>query len=147
MNVKRIVLLDEQRKDRLLSSLLWGGVAAAGQFTMLFLSVIGRIHVRFENEAPVFFVDPRGPIALTKDAALTAVWAMTLTYGLLIAAAAYFRPYPSKRAWLVIAVVGVAISVVAAMAEPFWGLVVVANLVGLFVALRSPARGAKGFEQ
>ena len=58
------------RRENLLVSLLWAGVAAVGEFTMLFLSIIGRIHVTFANQAPVFAVDPRGPIVLTKDTAL-----------------------------------------------------------------------------
>ena len=92
-------------KDQALASVLWGAVAAAGQFTMLFLTVIGRIHVRFANEAPVFSVDPRGPISLTKDTALGSVWIMTIAYGLLVTTLVYFRPRLRRGVWFTLAIV------------------------------------------
>lgn len=128
------------KRDLLLTSLLWGGVAAVGQYTMLFLTVIRRIHVRFENDAPVFFVDPRGPIPLTKDSALSSVWVMTVAYGLLVALLVYFRPHPSRGAWIAIGVLAVALSVAAALAEPLWGLIVVADFAALYPVLATKAR-------
>ena len=127
-------LMTESTKDRVLKSLLWGGVAAAGQYTMLFLSIVRRIHVRFEG-APIFWVDPSGPIALTKDSALTSVWVMTVAYGLLAVAIACRRPRPTRRAWTGIAMLTLALAVIAALAEPLWGLVVVADLFFLAPAL------------
>ena len=59
--------MNPRKRERLLTSLLWGGVAAAGQYTMLFLTIMQRIHVRFPASMPEFYVDPRGPIRLTKD--------------------------------------------------------------------------------
>jgi len=124
-------------KDQAWVSVLWGAVAAAGQFTMLFLTVIGRIHVHFANEAPVFSVDPRGPIALTKDTALTSVWIMTIAYGLLVTTLVYFRPRLSRRARFTLAVVAVGLAVLAAMAEAWWGLIVLADFGVLYPVLRS----------
>jgi len=115
------------QKDKILTSLLWGAVAAAGEYTMLFLTIIRRIHVRFEQDAPVFYVDPRGPISLTKDTALSSVWVMTIAYGLLVTLVAYFRPQPSRRAWVAIGVLAVALSAFAALAEPLWGLILLAD--------------------
>lgn len=122
-------------KDRLLTSLLWGAVAAVGQHTMLFLSIIRRIHVRFENEAPVFFVDPQGPITLTKDTALFSVWVMTIAYGLLVALLVYFRPRPSRGAWVVMGVLALTLSTIAALAEYLWGLIILASFVALYPIL------------
>jgi hypothetical protein len=128
------------KRDQLLTSLLWGGVAAVGQYTMLFLTIIRRIHVRFENDAPVFYVDPRGPIPLTKDSALSSVWVMTVAYGLLVALLVYFRPHPSRDARIAIGVLAVALSVVAALAEPLWGLIVLADFAALYPVLATNAR-------
>jgi hypothetical protein len=128
------------KRDQLLTSLLWGCVAAVGQYTMLFLTIIQRIHVRFENDAPVFYVDPRGPIPLTKDSALSSVWVMTVAYGLLVALLVYFRPHPSRGAWIAIGVLTVALSVVAALAEPLWGLIVLAGFAALYPVLATNAR-------
>jgi hypothetical protein len=130
--VKQVIKWD---KDKALASVLWGAVAAAGQFTMLFLTVIGRIHVHFANEAPVFSVDPRGPIRLTKDTALSSVWAMTVAYGLLVVALAYLRPRLSRRLSLAVAMVAVGLAAVAALAEPWWGVIVLADFVALYPVL------------
>ena len=127
-------------KDQVLASVLWGAVAAAGQFTMLFLTVIGRIHVRFANEAPVFSVDPRGPISLTKDTALGSVWVMTIAYGLLVTTLVYFRPHLSRGMWLTLAIVAAGLAVIAALAEPWWGLIVLADFVALYPVLRTRAQ-------
>lgn len=134
---ERVKQVIKWHKDQALASVLWGAVAAAGQFTMLFLSVIGRIHVRFANEAPVFSVDPRGPIRLTKDTALASVWAMTIAYGLLVIALVYLRPRLSRGLWFTVTIVTVALAVVAALAEPWWGLIILADLVALYPALRA----------
>jgi hypothetical protein len=136
--VKQVIKWD---KDKALAGVLWGAVAAAGQFTMLFLTVIGRIHVHFANEAPVFSVDPRGPIRLTKDIALASVWALTVAYGLLVVALVYLRPRLSKRVWLAVAVVAVVLAAVAALAEPWWGLIVLADFVALYPALGARTSG------
>jgi len=128
--------------DRLLTSLLWAGVAAVGQYTMLFLTIIQRIHVRFVNDAPVFYVDPRGPISLTKDSALSSVWVMTVAYGLLVALLVYFRPQPNRGAWIAIGVLTVALSAIAALAEPLWGLIVLADFAVLYPVLAT-GRGTK----
>ncbi len=129
----------KRHKDQALASVLWGAVAAVGQFTMLFLTIIGRIHVRFANEAPVFSVDPRGPIRLTKDTALASVWAMTIAYGLLVIALVYLRPRLSRRLWFTVAIAVVALAVVASLAEPWWGLIVLTDSVALYLALRARA--------
>lgn len=136
---ERVKPVIKWRKDQALASVLWGAVAAAGQFTMLFLSIIGRIHVHFANEAPVFSVDPRGPITLTKDTALAGVWTMTVAYGLLVMALVYFRPRLSRSRWLPLAVVAVALAVIAALAEPWWGLIVLVDFVALYPVLRTGA--------
>ena len=115
------------RKDRVLTSLLWGAVAAVGQYTMLFLIIIRRIHVRFENEAPIFYVDPRGPITLTKDSALASVWVMTVIYGLLVALLVYARPRPSRGTSLGLGALALTLSAITALAEPLWGLIVLAD--------------------
>jgi hypothetical protein len=98
---------------------------------MLFLTIIGRIHVRFANEAPVFSVDPRGPIRLTKDTALASVWAMTIAYGLLVIALVYLRPHLGRRLRFAAAIAAVALAAVAALAEPWWGLIVLADFIAL----------------
>ena len=125
----------EEQRDRVLSSLLWGGLAAAGQHTMLFLSVVGRIHVRFEHEAPQFYVDPRGPIALSKDAALRAVWLMTAVYGLVVVLLVYFSPRVRGKSWVPIGLLTAVLAIVAALAEPLWGLVVLADAAALYPLL------------
>jgi hypothetical protein len=119
--------MDKGKRDRVLTSVLWGAVAAMGQFTMLFLTIIRRIHVRFENEAPVFFVDPRGPITLTKNSALTTVWIGTVLFGLLVAVLLYSRPRPTRAVWIALAGVAAVLVLLAAMAEPLWGLIVALN--------------------
>lgn len=128
-------LMTKGRTDQLLTSLLWGGVAAVGQYTMLFLTIIQRIHVRFVEGAPAFFVDPRGPIALTKGSALSAVWVMTVAFGLLVALLVYFKPRPSRRLWLSVAAVAALLSALAALAEPLWGLIVWADFAALYAVL------------
>jgi hypothetical protein len=123
------------KRDRALTSLLWGGVAAVGQYTMLFMTIIQRIHVRFVNDAPVFYVDPRGPVPLTKNSALSSVWFMTVAYGLLVGLLVYFRPHASRGAWMTIGVLAVTLSAIAALAEPLWGLIVLADFVALYPVL------------
>ena len=123
------------KRDKALTSLLWGAVAAVGQYTMLFLTIIRRIHVRFEDDAPAFYVDRRGPIALTKNSALSSVWVMTVTYGLLIALLAYFRPRLSRGAWFAAGAAAVVFSAIAALAEPLWGLIVLADFAALYPLL------------
>jgi hypothetical protein len=127
--------MTERTRDRLLTSLLWGGVAAAGQYTMLFLTIIRRIHVRFENEAPVFYVDPRGPIRLTKTMALSTVWVLALVYGLVVALLVYLRPRLNRRTWIATGFVAVGLCALAALAEPLWALVVLADCVALYPVL------------
>jgi len=134
-SAERVKQVMKWNRDQALASVLWGAVAAAGEFTMLFLTIIGRIHVAFANEAPVFSVDPRGPIVLTKDAALTGVWVLTIAYGLLVMILVYFRPRLSRRMWLTVALAAVALAVLAALAEPWWGLVILADFAALYLAL------------
>lgn len=134
---KRVRQVTKWRTDQALASVLWGAVAAVGQFSMLFLSIIGRIHVGFSNEAPVFSVDPRGPVHLTKDSALASVWAMTLAYALLVMAVVYLRPSPSKRQCFALSLLAAALAAVVALAEPWWGLIVLADLVALYPVLRA----------
>lgn len=131
-------------KDQLLTSVLWGAVAAVGQYTMLFLSIIRRIHVRFEHEAPVFFVDPQGPLTLTKDTALSSVWVITVTYGLLVALLVYFRPRPSRSAWVVIGMLALALSIIAALAEYLWGLIILASAIALYPILARREEASQG---
>ncbi len=128
--------MTESMQDRVFKSLLWGGVAAVGQYTMLFLSIVRRIHVRFEG-IPIFWVDPSGPIALTKDSALTSLWAMTVAYGLLVVAIVYLRPRLRRRGWMGSALLALALAVVAALAEPLWGVVVAADFMFLIPLLSS----------
>ncbi len=106
---------------------------------MLFLSVVGRIHVEFASGAPVFWMVPRGPVHLTKDSALTTVWVLTLLYGLLVFVLAYRRPNPDERVWAVTRVVGVIFAVALALAEPLWGLVGFADVVGMEILRRLAA--------
>ncbi len=127
--------MDEHKRDRALASVLWGTVAGLGEFTMLFLTIIRRIHVRFENEAPVFFVDPSGPIALTKNSALWVAWSGTVLYGLLVTLALYFRPRPTRVAWITLTIAAVGLVVLAALAEPLWGLIVALDLALLFAII------------
>jgi len=128
--------MDVSRKDNLLASLLWAGVAAAGEFTMLFLSIIRRIHVTFANQAPVFAVDPRGPIVLTKDAALTAVWGLTIAYAVIVGVMTYLGPRRVRPVRVgVIACFAIG-SVIAALAEPLWGLALLASLAALYPLLK-----------
>ncbi len=131
-------------KDRLLTSLLWGAVAAVGQYTMLFLSIIRRIHVRFEHEAPVFFMDPQGPITLTKDSALSSVWVMTVIYGVLVALLVYFRPRPSRSACVVMGVLALSSSIIAALADYWWGLIVLASAIALYPILAQRGETGRG---
>ena len=124
------------RRENLLASLLWGGVAAVGEFTMLFLSIIGRIHVSFANQAPVFAVDPRGPIVLTKDTALATVWGLSILYAVIVAVLTYLGPRRA-RSFRAPLIVGFLISsVVAALAEPLWGLALLASLAALYPLLK-----------
>jgi hypothetical protein len=133
--------MDKVRRDTALASLLWGAVAAVGEYTMLFLTIIQRIHVRFENEAPVFFVDPRGPIILTKDVALSTVWAVTVAYGILVTTVFYLRPRPRRAARVVLALAAIVLAAVAALAEPLWGLIVLADFLVLYPLLRAGEHG------
>jgi hypothetical protein len=134
--------MDEVKRDRILSSLLWGSVAAAGEHTMLFLSIIPRIHVRFEGQ-PVFWVDPRGPIALTKDAALSVAWLASLCFGLVVAAVGYWRPRPRRPGRTAVAACMVALSLVASLAEPLWGLAAVVDGMILLAMLGPGLPGPK----
>ncbi len=127
------------RKETLLTSLLWGGVAAVGQFTMLFLSIIGRIHVTFVDEAPVFSVDPRGPIVLTKDSALAAVWALSITYSIAVAVMVYVGHIRTRNARALIVISFLIVALCAGLAEPLWGLALLASLGALYPLLRRPA--------
>jgi hypothetical protein len=102
---------------------------------MLFLTIIQRIHVRFENEAPVFYVDARGPIRLTKNTALSTVWALTLVYGLVVALLVYLRPSLNRRGWIATGFVVAGLCVLAALAEPLWAVVILADYVALYPVL------------
>ena len=123
--------MTKEQRDRLLTSLLWGGVGAVGEYTMLFLAIIGRIHVRFVSDSPVFYIDPRGPIPLTKDTALSSVWIMTVLYGLLVTLVAFVRPRLARTSWVAVGSLVLMLSVIAALAEPLWGVIVVADFVAL----------------
>ncbi len=127
--------MTERTRDRLLTGLLWGGVAAAGQYTMLFLTIIQRIHVRFENETPVFYVDSRGPIRLTKSTALSTVWVLTLVYGLIVALLVYLRPRLNRRTRIAGAFIAAGLCALAALAEPLWALVILADVAALYPVL------------
>jgi hypothetical protein len=127
--------MTEREKERLWTSLLWGTVAGAGQYTGLFLTIIQRIHVRFENEAPVFYVDPRGPILLTKSMALSIVWLMTVGYGIIVTLLVYFRPSLNRNRRAVIGFMALLLAAVAALAEPLWGLIVLADFAILYPIL------------
>jgi hypothetical protein len=133
-----MIPMTNSQKDRVLTSLLWGAVAAIGQYTMLFLSIIRRIHVHFEHEAPVFSVDPQGVIPLTKDTALSSVWMMTIAYGLLVTLLVYFRPQPSRSAWILMGALAVTLSVIAALAEYLWGVIILASFIALYPVLAHP---------
>jgi hypothetical protein len=122
-------------RDKLLSSLLWAAVAVCGQYTALFFTVIGRIHVSFVNSAPAFTVDPRGSIVLTKDMALQAVWALTVVFGLVVFWVVYRRPRPTLRAWRASGALGLGLAVVAGLAEPWWTVVLVGDAVLLAAAI------------
>jgi len=128
--------MDRGKREHWLSSLLWGGVAAVGQYTMLFLTIIRRIHVRFAGTAPVFYVDPRGPISLSKDSALVGVYVLTLLYGLLVGLLVFRPPRPGRRAWIVAGVLAVALAILAALAEPWWGLIILADALVLYPLLK-----------
>jgi hypothetical protein len=124
--------MSKKRAEHVWASLLWGSVAAIGQHTMLFLTIIRRIHVRFPNNAPTFAVDPYGPIVLTKDAALTSVWVLSLAYGVIVALLMYFRPCLRRTARVLFAVVGVVLAGLSSLADPWWGLVVLADCAVLY---------------
>ena len=117
--------------ERVLTAILWGGVAATGEHTMLFLSIIRRIHVRFESDAPVFFVDPGGLIPLTKDMALAAVWLTAVGYGAVFAMAVYLRPRPSRSQWVVFAFLALAVAAVAGLTDLLWGVIALASGLAL----------------
>ena len=124
------------RKENLLVSLLWAGVAAVGEFTMLFLSILGRIPVPFANQAPVFAVDPRGPIVLTKDAALATVWGLAILYAVIVGVMVHLgsdRVRPHRTVLIVCFVVS---ALVAALAEPLWGLALLVSLAALYPLLK-----------
>jgi hypothetical protein len=124
------------RRENLLASLLWGGVAAVGEFTMLFLTIIGRIHVTFANQAPVFSVDPRGPISLTKDTALAVVWVLTVAYAAIVAVMTYLGPSRVRPLRTTLIVCFLSAALVAALAEPLWGLALAVSLVALYPLLK-----------
>jgi hypothetical protein len=127
--------MSERERERLWTGLLWGAVAGSGQYTGLFLTIIQRIHVRFENEAPVFYVDPRGPIRLTKSTALSAVWVMTVAYGIIVTLLVYFRPTLNRNGRAVIGFAALLLAALVALAEPLWGLIVLADVAVLYPIL------------
>jgi len=137
-------------RERMCTSLLWGGVAAVGQYTAWFLSIIRRIHVRFADDvvageavgAPQFFVDARGPLVLSKDLALTIVWVVTVLYALLVAVLVYIRPCLSRRGLAVVVVLTVVFAIVAWLAEPLWGVSVLVDAVVLWPTLKSRHKSA-----
>ena len=135
--------MKQWNKDQALAGVLWGAVAAVGQYTMLFLSIIGRIHVTFVHEAPVFSMDPRGPIVLTKDTALTSVWILTIAYGLLVMVLVYLQPRLSRRMWIAAGAAAIVLAAVAALAEPWWGLIVLAGFAALYPVLRPGPAGTE----
>lgn len=132
--------MNPSKRESVLTSLLWGSVAAAGQYTMLFLTIIQRIHVRFPAGVPEFYVDPRGPIHLTKDVALAAVWVLTIAYAVVVAITVYFRPHLSGRAWGAFRLLATASSGLAALADPLWGLIILADFALLYPLLRARGR-------
>ena len=124
--------------EHLWASLLWGGVAAMGQYTMLLLTIIRRIHVSFPGNTPTFSVDPRGPLVLSKDTAHTSVWVLSLAYAVAVALLVYFRPHLRGNARWLFAVLGVVLSSLAALADPWWGLVVLVDSVVVYWILATP---------
>jgi len=132
--------MSKVQRVRVLTSLLWGAVAAVGQYTMLFLTIVWRIRVRIENGALLFHVDPRGPIPLSKDAALTSAWVMTVLYGLIVGLAEYVRPRLARRTWIILVCLAVTFSVIAALAEPLWGLIIFADFIALCTWLTREAQ-------
>jgi hypothetical protein len=119
--------MPEGNRDKLLGSLLWAAVAACGQYTALFFTVIGRIQVSFVNGAPVFAVDSRGPIALTKDMALQAVWILTVLFSLAVFWVIYRRPVPTSRAWRLSGALAVGLAIAGGLAEPWWAVVLLGD--------------------
>ncbi len=126
--------MSNERRDQLLAAILWGAVAAMGQYTALFLSIIGRIHVSFVNQAPIFRVAPSA-VPLTKDLALQLVWALTIAFGLLAAGVVYRRPRPGKRSWVVLTLSVLLVSIAAGLIEPVWAGVVWLDYLALLPAL------------
>lgn len=134
-----------ETRERWVAALLWGGVGIIAQYTALFLTIVQRIQVEFENQAPVISVTPSGPIALTWGAALAAVWAGTFAFGMLVVAAYVAERRPSRVQWLAGAMAALALAVIAALAEPTWGLVILADALVLAWVLRGKgAPGVKG---
>jgi hypothetical protein len=109
---------------------------------MLFLTIIRRIHVRLAD-APVFYLDPRGPIMLTKDIALSSVWGMTVLYGLAVAWAVYARPHPTRGIWMALGGLTTALSAIAALAEPLWGLIILVDFIILCLVLATGLHAEK----
>lgn len=134
-------VMNPRKRERLLTSLLWGGVAAAGQYTMLFLTIIQRIHVQFPAGIPEFYVDPRGPIRLTKDEALTAVWALTTVYAVVVFILIYVRPHLGRQARIAFGLLAIAFSALTALADPLWGLIILADFALLYPLLKDRMRG------
>ncbi len=117
-------------RDKLLNSVLWGAVAACGQFTMLFLSVVGRIRVSFVSNAPSFAVDPRGAVALTKDTVLQLVWVLTILFSVMVFWVTYRRPRPTRRAWVVWGTLGFVLTIAGGLVDPWWaGILLVDGLI------------------
>ncbi len=108
---------------------------------MLFLTIINRIHVRFPAGVPEFSVDPRGPIRLTKDVALTAVWALTIAYALVVVILIYFRPHLDRQARVAFGLLAMASSALTALADPLWGLIILADFALLYPLLTDRMRG------
>lgn len=115
--------MSREQQENLITAVLWGAVAAMGQYTAMFLSIVGRIHVTFAD-GPSFAVSPQGVLPLTKDLALQLVWLSTLAFGLIVAWAVYRRPRPGKHTWVVTTILVLLLSVVMGLIEPIWGLVV-----------------------
>lgn len=127
---------NSETRERWVAALLWGGVGIIGQYTALFLTIVQRIRVEFENQAPVITVTPSGPIALSWGAALAAVWVGTFAFGMLVVAAYLAERRPSRAQWVGGAVVALTLAVCAALAEPSWGLVVLIDALVLAWVLR-----------